>query len=102
MYHSSDYISIHEVNKRLTFKKGLYHLDVIGGWEIERNGFRMKLAHENGEDSVFPILPWSVQNMFGWKKGKRVFDFQIQKDGIYTLHFFSPDVPNCLNNYTSS
>jgi hypothetical protein len=91
MYHSSDYISIHEVNKQLTFKNGLYHLDVIGGWEVQRNGFAMKLVHENGEDEVFPISTWPVHNWYSWKKGKRIFDFQVSRNGIYTLHFSLPE-----------
>ena len=91
MYKSSDNISIHEVNKQLVFNKGLYHLDVIGGWEIRKNGFRVKLVHKNGDDVVFPTWSWPVTNKYGWKKGKRIFDFHVLTEGIYTIDFLSSE-----------
>lgn len=91
MYKCSDKISIHEVNKQLVFNKGLYHLDVIGGWKIGKNGFRVKLVHENGDHVVFPTRSWPVTNKYGWKKGKRIFDFHLLEEGVYTIHFLSSE-----------
>lgn len=91
MYDASHRINIYTKNQELTFNQGLYHVDIIGGWKIQRNGFILVLINSVTDEMLKPVHPWPVQNLYGFDKGKRIFDFEVPVKGIYRLEFHSPD-----------
>lgn len=90
MFKYSDLIYLSEDNKQLTFNEGLYHVDIIGGWDIERNNFFVELVNEETGEGILPDYPWPVQGYYG-KQSKRLFDFLIPKKGVYRVVFHNPE-----------
>lgn len=91
MYKASQNINIHTKNQELTFNEGYYHLDVLGGWSVNKNGFSFILTNKKTGNAIYPTRSWPIQNLYRFKRAKRIFTFEVVEKGIYSLEFKNPE-----------
>lgn len=56
MYKASHNINIHAQNQELTFNEGYYHLDVLGGWSVNKNGFSLLLNNKKTGNAIVIVF----------------------------------------------
>ena len=91
-------INIFDKNIELNFKKGTYNINLIGGWGVKLNEFKLKLISSDKKEIVATKTKFPVQNLTD-KKTKRILTVNIQKEGKYEVIISNP---NSLVVYSSN
>lgn len=82
-------INIH-TNTEIFLKEGKYHINIVGGWKIEFNGFSIELEHLDRPLVVIANRSfWPVQFFWRGRRAKRIFTFEIKEKGNYGLRFIN-------------
>lgn len=85
-------INIHSANSQIHLHALRYYVDVVGGFNVETNGFRLTLVHKETGEIVKPTkTQWPVQSIHVSKRSKRCFEFDIITPGPYTIEFSNSD-----------
>jgi hypothetical protein len=79
-------INIHSKTQELSLDTGKYHINVIGGFLIKKNNFKIKITSNKGE---IPIkkTKFPLQSLENGKREKRCYEFKIIEKGKYSLEF---------------
>lgn len=85
-------INIHTSGEQIELSQGKYKVDILGGWGVELGSFSMKLKNSATQEEVeCKKAIWPVQTYAYKKRAKRILNFKITNDGLYTIVFNRPE-----------
>lgn len=73
---------------KLNLETGKYQIDVLGGWFVRINDFRISVTNvETGKTIEAEKTHLPIQSYKKGKRAKRIMNFSISDKGIYNVHF---------------
>ena len=84
-----DKINIYQTDKQVNLKEGTYHINLIGGWGVSLNQFKIELLDSNNKSIICYKTTFPVQNLTD-KKTKRILSVDIKKADNYKISFKNP------------
>ena len=67
-----------------------YNIDIIGGFYIEKNGFKLQFINNKTGEIIRPThSKWPIQSIHFSKRSKRCFGLNIINAGEYTIKFLN-------------
>ena len=84
-----DKINIYHTDKQVNLKEGTYHINLIGGWGVSLNQFKIELIDSNNNSIICYKATFPVQNLTD-KKTKRILSVDIKKADNYKIVFKNP------------
>ncbi|MFT6442872.1 MAG: hypothetical protein ACJASQ_002509 [Crocinitomicaceae bacterium] len=85
-------ISIHSNESQVHLQAMSYNVNILGGFYIEKNGFKLQLTNNKTGEIVKPThSKWRVQSIHFRKRSKRCFDLNIVNSGEYKIEFFNSE-----------
>jgi hypothetical protein len=84
-------INIHSKNELVDLEPSRYRIYALGGFGVKLRQFSISFKHtETGELIQCKRSFWPVQTFAFGKRAKRIFVFDIQKEGSYEVLFENP------------
>ena len=84
-------INIHTEKNNIELSPGKYYIDILGGWMVIENRFRIKIENTaTHEEVIVKYSKWPVQSIEFGQNAKRFYEIEITKQGLYSIDFINP------------
>ena len=86
-----DPINIHTKNYNTELFPGQYQIDILGGWSVVTDSFKIKIENTTTRDHVLlQYTKWPVQSFAFGQRAKRYYEIEITTQAFYSIHFINP------------